>query len=657
MRLFPNATYPLYAFVVSLFFLCIAVIAHAQTAAPCFEANITRGCAPLTVTMNECTNGGENIGYNFGDGTIYTDAQGQQSLITSEPTHTYDKPGIYAVTQYGTFNARGDTLRKNNYIQVLATPPPAFTAGTCQGRNVEVAITDTLYDSYTVNFGDGTIETLSAGQKVKHIYATTAIQSIVVSGQYTILPNPPGGTCGRDSSIAITPIQDLIAPPINRLQIQSNQSIQISFGVIDYFTYTIYQKSGTSSTYGQIGSVPHPPTGDYIELIENINTVDSIFTYKIVATDVCGNTIDSEEISSIPLTAVAVSNGNNLAWQTNTGIIFRQFTIEKNGQVLTQLANPALKNYADVAVECPDEYCYQVIGTTAANALSISNIVCVKAISADIPPPVQNVRATIEDGLPLIQWNLPDGTAATAFTLFRADNGGNYRELGKTNNLSFRDTAGNANTNINTYCYQVRYTDACGNTSEPSQEACPILLTKKLADTSAEAMALNWTAYQKWVNGVQAYVIEKTDEQGNVYEETPLGGALAYEVSNEPDTTTQVLRFRVKAILNGTPSQISYSNVIEIIQPLQIHLPTAFTPNDDGLNDVFQAKGLFINQYKIIIYNRWGEVVFASDKLSDGWDGKAVNRDAPAGTYVYQVETEDFTGRTYQKKGSFTLIR
>ncbi|MES2779916.1 MAG: gliding motility-associated C-terminal domain-containing protein, partial [Bacteroidota bacterium] len=59
---------------------------------------------------------------------------------------------------------------------------------------------------------------------------------------------------------------------------------------------------------------------------------------------------------------------------------------------------------------------------------------------------------------------------------------------------------------------------------------------------------------------------------------------------------------------------------IEIHQE-QIFLPTAFTPNGDGLNDVFRPGGVGAKDYKLTIYNRWGQAVFTSNNANVGWDG------------------------------------
>lgn len=87
--------------------------------------------------------------------------------------------------------------------------------------------------------------------------------------------------------------------------------------------------------------------------------------------------------------------------------------------------------------------------------------------------------------------------------------------------------------------------------------------------------------------------------------------------------------------------------------------PTAFTPNGDGLNDVFRPRyRCILGQYRLSIYNRWGEFIFFTSDPGVAWNGKHKNIPADIGTYVWIVEYEDaLNARSYKKQGTVTLIR
>ena len=91
-------------------------------------------------------------------------------------------------------------------------------------------------------------------------------------------------------------------------------------------------------------------------------------------------------------------------------------------------------------------------------------------------------------------------------------------------------------------------------------------------------------------------------------------------------------------------------------------IPNAFTPNGDGLNDVFGAipRLDYVNQYRISIYNRWGQLIFDTSDLNQGWDGSYQGKPCPLGVYVYRIVYQDFGMGTQENKvmeGTVMLVR
>lgn len=84
---------------------------------------------------------------------------------------------------------------------------------------------------------------------------------------------------------------------------------------------------------------------------------------------------------------------------------------------------------------------------------------------------------------------------------------------------------------------------------------------------------------------------------------------------------------------------------------VNILIPNSFTPNGDGLNELFQPGGLGVVQYDLSIYNRWGEMIYHSD--TQPWDGK----DAMMGVYMYALKVVDYNGKTHFMYGEVHLIR
>jgi gliding motility-associated-like protein len=89
-----------------------------------------------------------------------------------------------------------------------------------------------------------------------------------------------------------------------------------------------------------------------------------------------------------------------------------------------------------------------------------------------------------------------------------------------------------------------------------------------------------------------------------------------------------------------------------------IFVPSAFTPNSDGNNDIFRPVPVAMSRINYFrVYNRWGELVFQSTDGRSGWDGRINGILQATGTFVWLVQGEDYTGKKFSSKGTVTLIR
>lgn len=88
-----------------------------------------------------------------------------------------------------------------------------------------------------------------------------------------------------------------------------------------------------------------------------------------------------------------------------------------------------------------------------------------------------------------------------------------------------------------------------------------------------------------------------------------------------------------------------------------LRIPTAFTPNGDGINDNFTVMGNGVKKYSITIYNRWGSLIYESNNITQSWDGRINGQPAAPGMYVYRTYFMDENEEVSEQQGSFTLIR
>ena len=126
-----------------------------------------------------------------------------------------------------------------------------------------------------------------------------------------------------------------------------------------------------------------------------------------------------------------------------------------------------------------------------------------------------------------------------------------------------------------------------------------------------------------------------------------------------PKTTTTFM----VTVENADSCYASDTITIAVVNQAVSFIPTAFTPNGDGLNDHFQFTILGANTIEVTIFNRWGERVYYNSDQSnniggtDGWDGTIGGKPAPDDSYVYQLKVTYFDNTVQTKTGTVTIMR
>jgi gliding motility-associated-like protein len=97
---------------------------------------------------------------------------------------------------------------------------------------------------------------------------------------------------------------------------------------------------------------------------------------------------------------------------------------------------------------------------------------------------------------------------------------------------------------------------------------------------------------------------------------------------------------------------------VSVVNAFDVYVPSGFTPNNDGKNDVLRPYPVGIQQLEYFnVYNRWGQVVFTSNHLGEGWDGKLNGILQDAGLYVWMIKVITLKGNVIEKKGQTIMIR
>lgn len=95
------------------------------------------------------------------------------------------------------------------------------------------------------------------------------------------------------------------------------------------------------------------------------------------------------------------------------------------------------------------------------------------------------------------------------------------------------------------------------------------------------------------------------------------------------------------------------------ISESKLEMPNAFSPNGDGINDIYRAKNSYqsIVEFDAYIFNRWGQKIYEWHDPAGGWDGKFNGKDVKQGVYFVLVKAKGADGRKYNIKKDVNLLR
>jgi gliding motility-associated-like protein len=144
---------------------------------------------------------------------------------------------------------------------------------------------------------------------------------------------------------------------------------------------------------------------------------------------------------------------------------------------------------------------------------------------------------------------------------------------------------------------------------------------------------------------------------GIIYQWTPAGPLNNPFIANPVAILTQDQAF-VLMVQNEFGCTDRDTVNIHVLAGPAIYVPTAFTPNGDGLNDVFRPIPVSITTLEFFrVFNRYGDLVFETRELNKGWDGAIKGLKQNTGNFVWQVKGTDRTGKVHIQKGNVILIR
>ena len=194
-----------------------------------------------------------------------------------------------------------------------------------------------------------------------------------------------------------------------------------------------------------------------------------------------------------------------------------------------------------------------------------------------------------------------------------------------------------------------------------SDSGCVSVVTKNNYITVYPNPVADFTVQPEITSIIDPIISIKDFSTGTNFWSWNFGDSVISAVFNPPPHTYQdtgTYTITLITTTNYNCADTAYQSII--IEPeFLFYIPNAFSPNNDGINDSFSGKGMFITNYEMMIFDRWGNMVFFTDDLNIPWDGKANhgNEIAQGDVYVYSIKITDINRRKHDYKGIVTLVR
>lgn len=647
----------------------------------CIQGNAT---SDFTLTWQAVT----DLGGSFVEYQIHSLQDGLLATIPTIGTTTFTHTGVTQATDYFitvVSGCNGNTSRNSDTVSCIYLEVDDLNPGTA-ALNWNKPTVNPLpgmaanYDIYR-EYPAG-VWTLVGTTDYNTTQFSQEIDICDIFLNYQIvLANSP---CDFSSQIEGGNFDDQTPPTIPIMS-------QVTIDTLTGETIITWNQNDKPDTYGYLIYVVDPLTGFLVELdtiygIGNTsysyleNYTGGAMTYTVAAFDSCPSTTgapfnlsarDPNFHSTIFVTSSIdiCSNGATINWTNylgwTNGVQNYEVYVKPTG-ALWSLETTTSSNTYDFQGIPGQTYDFVIKATNADGRFSFSNIETIQILGAPTPNYSYIHTATVEaDEHVEIHYTFDPNGKVSKIILERQKPDGTFEVLEEIENPSSSTIFVDEDVEVDalSYTYRLMYYDSCGNQGTYSNIGKTILLEIQTDDTKL-INYLTWNAYQDFNGSVTGYGIYRGID--GVFN----GPSIAFVNSaqrsfvddmNDWEFTGEVC-YLIQAVEGSNifnDPRFSYSNIAcAVVEPL-IYIPNAFIPT--GINNIFKPviTNFDSQDYKMTIFDRWGQVIFQTTNYLEGWNGRFdnVHGEVEAGTYVYMVEVHDGGGSEHMTRGHVTLIR
>ncbi len=456
----------------------------------------------------------------------------------------------------------------------------------------------------------------------------------------------------RSDTLTIEVLENV--SPDFELFVCNNNQVQIEITDESYDSYTVFTRLDTmtlsqpnlvetlifESPSQEIVSVQGRFSDPLISnnckrLSQSINVVENFLRPSVSSIDVIDNCLDN------------VNMEVNFSRQRNTISFLEQSIGQNNFERIAEISDKSSVRINNISTE-EGIICYQIKTIDQCTQTEqISDTTCLEF--GDRSFKIENITATIESDSIILSWEELSNADLFDYLIERSIDDQPFEIVATVPDDQFKDFLISPE---NQYRYRITPLDTCKNEGTSSVGSPMILRSERI---SGNLHNLQWNDHMGWGNFTNSFWLQKLSHDGSVFDSEKVlsGKSINVEVKDS------ISNMRIMALSNDRGQLMAFSNIIRLERITNLFLPEAFTPNNDGLNDVYKIIGTKeINQkVDFKIFSRWGELLFYSNNILDGWDGNFNGEPAPDGTYVYQLRFPDSKNNWVVKTASFVLLR
>ncbi len=501
-----------------------------------FTVDLTSGCSPLTIQLDNSQAQADSLIWNMGNGTF---------LYGNNPSYTYTQAGDYVLSLVA-YNSEGctDTLVYADTIHVYQQPLAGFVANETQGcmpaeisfLNQSSGLSNAVFEW---SFGNGDISNV---QDPQYLYNTPGLYGITL---IVVNDNACSDTLVRPDYITIF---DQNPPPVTdmyRVTVNSPGEVFMEWPaatVNDLDYYTIYRYNSITTAWDSLNQVFQTFNGGspvipfYTDTATGINTLNATYSYKIQAVDKCGMRQNLSALNAhetILLNAVGGHQQLSLSWSRYGGCSITAYEIYRkdlnNGSFqLIATVDSATLSYIDTTAGCPVPYFYKVMALDICGdpAYASSSNEASATPSSDVEDQfVDIVRSTVvDDKYVLTEWGEPAVLPylVDRYDIYRSTDKVNYQLIATVPNTAHEYSDMDVRVDDQEYYYKVIVQNICNVNAKEGLMGSSILLQRLEMGSD---YILKWTKYLEWNTGVETFVIEKLNSNGSWEEIERLPGS------------------------------------------------------------------------------------------------------------------------------------